>query len=192
MMRTVSEVDPTSTARLFHFSDDPGIERFVPRPVRVPAERPPGWEWLNGPLVWAVSEVRQAAYLFPRDCPRILLWPTADTTDADREQWWGDATAGTLAYVERGWLERIQQAALVRYELPSKGFEPVDGDWFWVSHNTVTPTSVVPCGDLLDALAGQDVEVRALDDLRPLRDVWSTTLHASGIRLRNARAWTPA
>ena len=65
--------------RLFHFSEDPSIEEFVPRPVRVPSARPPGQDWLNGPLVWAVSEDRQATYLFPRDCPRILLWPTEHT-----------------------------------------------------------------------------------------------------------------
>jgi hypothetical protein len=38
--------------RLFHFSDDPSINLFTPRPVRVPSSRRPGMEWLNGPLVW--------------------------------------------------------------------------------------------------------------------------------------------
>ena len=79
--------------RLFHFSDDPGIERFEPRPVLVPSERPAGQEWLNGPLVWAITEERQAAYLFPRDCPRILLWPRPDTTAEDYlYHWFGDPT----------------------------------------------------------------------------------------------------
>ncbi|HMG50328.1 MAG TPA: hypothetical protein VK597_07005, partial [Inquilinus sp.] len=61
--------------RLFHFSDDPAIERFEPRPVRVPSARPAGREWLNGPLVWAIDDAHQMLYLFPRDCPRILAWP---------------------------------------------------------------------------------------------------------------------
>src|SRR3954469_22922065 len=92
--------------RLFHFSDDPAIELFVPRPVQVPSERPPGQEWLNGPLVWAVNEERRATYLFPRDCPRILLWLTDRTTETDRAWWWGDRTCRMIAHVEWDWLDR--------------------------------------------------------------------------------------
>ena len=65
--------------RLFHFSDDPAIARFEPRAVLVPSPRAPGREWLNGPLVWAIDEPHQPMYLFPRDCPRILLWPRPET-----------------------------------------------------------------------------------------------------------------
>jgi NADPH:quinone reductase-like Zn-dependent oxidoreductase len=43
--------------RLFHFSDDAGIECFVPRPVAVPSQRAAGMDWLNGPLVWAIDEL---------------------------------------------------------------------------------------------------------------------------------------
>ena len=64
---------------LFHFSCDPAIELFVPRAVRTPAKRPLGHEWLNGPLVWAIDDWHQPMYLFPRDCPRILLWRTPST-----------------------------------------------------------------------------------------------------------------
>ena len=39
------------------------------------------------------------------------------------------------------------------------------------------------------SLAAQGVELRAMESLLPLKDVWSTSLHASGIRLRNARDW---
>src|SRR5580698_7679583 len=68
---------------LFHFSEDCAIELFEPRPVRVPAERPPGREWLNGPLVWAIDAWHAPMYFFPRDCPRILLWRKPSTTDTD-------------------------------------------------------------------------------------------------------------
>ena len=175
--------------RLFHFSDDPSIETFVPRPVRVPSERPPGQEWLNGPLVWAVSEERQATYLFPRDCPRILLWPTPSTTDEDRARWWGDRTCRMIAHVEWAWLERIRTAALHRYELPAETFEPLEGGWMWVSRSPVRPIDAHPCGNLLDALSADGVELRVMDRLTPLREVWSTSLHASGIRLRHAQDW---
>ena len=53
--------------RLFHFSEDPAIESFAPKSVDVPTERLAGEEWLNGPLVWAVSEGKQATYLFPEN-----------------------------------------------------------------------------------------------------------------------------
>lgn len=59
------------TPRLFHFSEDPGIGVFVPR---TPDHRPD-----VPPLVWPVDHERAWTYLFPRDCPRVLLWPTAET-----------------------------------------------------------------------------------------------------------------
>ena len=83
--------------RLFHFSDDPDIAQFEPRPVRVPVERPAGREWLNGPLVWAIDDWHQPLYLFPRECPRILLWPTSRTTKQDRLRWMGDISARMVA-----------------------------------------------------------------------------------------------
>ena len=187
MMVRVSSGD--AGRRLFHFSDDPAIDVFVPRPVRVPSSRPPGQDWLNGPLVWAVDEARQATYLFPRDCPRILLWLTPNTTEADRAQWWGDRTCRMIAHVEWEWLERVRTAGLTRYALPLSTFEPLDDEWMWVSRDAVHPVDVQPCGNLLDALAAQQVELRVMDSLVSLRDVWSTSLHASGIRLRNAKDW---
>jgi hypothetical protein len=175
--------------RLFHFSEDPSIHVFVPRPVRVPSARPPGQEWLNGPLVWAVDEARQATYLFPRDCPRILLWLTEHTTDADRSQWWGDRHCRMIAHVEWDWMARILAARLYRYELSASTFEPLEGGWMWVTKEPVRPVDSQPCGNLLDALAAANVELRVMESLVPMRNVWSTSLHVSGIRLRNARNW---
>lgn len=178
---------------LFHFSDDPSIEVFVPQPVRVPSVRPPGQEWLNGPLVWAVGEAHQATYLFPRDCPRILVWLTERTNEEDRAAWWGDRSCRMIAHVEWSWLERIRTADLHRYELPPETFEPLDDAWMWVSKEPVRPVVNGSCGNLLDALAAQHVELRVMERLTPLRDLWSTTsLHVSGIRLRNAQGWPTA
>lgn len=70
--------------RLFHISDQPDIAHFQPRPIRVPVDRPPGQDWLNGPLVWAIDELHQILYLFPRECPRIVIWATPFSTHADR------------------------------------------------------------------------------------------------------------
>ena len=38
-------------------------------------------------------------------------------------------------------------------------------------------------------LSAEGVELRSLDQLSALRPVWDSTLHASGIRLRNAMNW---
>jgi hypothetical protein len=180
--------------RLFHFSDDPSIEVFEPRPVDVPARRDTGMEWLNGPLVWAVSEERQAAYMFPRDCPRILLWPTERTVREDVAAWLGTSSSSMIAYIEALWLDRVRAESIHRDELPAGSFERLPGEadgWMWVSRSAVTPLRRDTLTDLPAALAAAGVELRVMDTLAPLRDVWSTSLHVSGIRLRNARGWPP-
>ena len=148
--------------RLFHFSEDPAVARFEPRPVRTPSARPPGREWLNGPLVWAIDEPHQAMYLFP----------------ADR-----------AAYVEARWLPALNAARLYRYELPVKSFESLDDAGMWVAREAVTPLAMEELSDLPGALSACGVDLRVVESLTPLRGVWETTLHASGIRLRNAVGW---
>lgn len=175
--------------RLFHFSEDPDIRRFVPRAVRVPSARPPGREWLNGPLVWAIDDWHAPLYLFPRDCPRILVWPTERTTDADRAAWFAGRPSRMIAHVEEAWRDRLGRAAIYRYEFPLAAFENLHDAGMWVCRVPVEPLGMEVIADLPAALAANDVELRILDSLTPLRDVWSTSLHASGVRLRNAMGW---
>jgi len=174
---------------LYHFSEDPGIEVFEPRPVRVPSRRPPGREWLNGPLVWAIDDWRQPMYLFPRECPRILWWPLPTTTPADRARYWSAADLRMIAYVEEAWIERIRTAEVYRYELSPESFVDLDDAGMWVSRTAVEPVRRERLTDLPSALADRQVSLRTLADLTPLRDMWSTSLHVSGIRLRNAKGW---
>jgi hypothetical protein len=178
--------------RLFHFSDDPDIAHFEPRSVLAPSPRAPGRDWLNGPLVWAIEDERQAMYLFPRDCPRILLWPTEATTQADRERFWQGGSWRTIAYVEESWMDAIASNPLYRYDLPPETFETLDDAGMWISRAAVTPLGMEALCDLPAALAGQEVALRPLPSLAPLRGVWCTSLHASGIRLRNAKGWPGA
>jgi hypothetical protein len=42
---------------------------------------------------------------------------------------------------------------------------------------------------VFEVLRSSGVELRVLDRLTPLRGVWDSSLHASGIRLRNAQGW---
>ena len=174
---------------LFHFSDDPAIEKFVPRPVRVSTKRPLGLEWLNEALVWAIDEPHEPMYLFPRECPRILIWPTENTTVADRLRWYGESTATMIAYTERTWLEPLRTAIVHRYDLPASSFVDLRDAGMWVSRTSVVPNGVETLMDLPDQLQRRGVELRLLDSLPPLRDVFQSTLHASGIRLRNAVDW---
>jgi hypothetical protein len=175
--------------RLFHFSEDPGIARFTPRPVRTPVARPEGQAWLNGPLVWAIDEAHDILYLFPRECPRILIWPTARTTAEARAQWFGDTSRRAIAFIEERWAARLRAVVLHRYELPAAGFEELGDVGMWVSRSAVRPLGVQALRSLPHALEARNVELRVLPTLTPLRDIWSTSLHASGIRLRNAMGW---
>ncbi|AGS22643.1 hypothetical protein REMIM1_CH02882 [Rhizobium etli bv. mimosae str. Mim1] len=123
--------------RLFHFSDDPDIAVFEPRPVLIPSVRPIGREWLNGPLVWAIDGDHDFMYLFPRDCPRILIWATAETTEAERRHWLGDWRAA--AFIERHWLERLAAETIHRYEMPPEEFEDTSDVGMWVARRSVVP-----------------------------------------------------
>lgn len=175
--------------RLYHFSDDPRIEVFVPRSVRVPAKRPAGSDWLNGPLVWAIDDDHQIMYLFPRECPRILLWPTDETKVEDREIWWQGSKAKRLAYIEQVWFEPLATGTIYRYEMPGEAFEDLDDAGMWVTKEPVRPLRRDTLTDLTAELRARDVELRVVESLTPLKGVWQTTLHASGIRLRNAQGW---
>ncbi len=168
--------------RLHHFSEDPGISLFVPR---TPEHRPE-----VEPLVWAVDAERAWTYLFPRDCPRVLLWPTENTTDADLQRWFGGHTAARVACIEWAWLGRMHSTPLYRYEMDPANFVPVEGDaWMWVSRQQERPTTVHHIGDLVDALRHEGVELRIMPSLAPLFGAWESSIHFSGIRLRNAVGW---
>ncbi len=168
--------------RLYHFSEDPGIEVFVPR---VPPHRS-GIE----ALVWTVHPDYGWTYCFPRECPRILAWPLPETTPEDLRAWCGDGPAGRVACIEGAWLERMQTVAVYKYEFEPDGFEALDGDpWMLVSRQERRAAAMEPVGDLVDALVTQGVELRIMPSLLPLRNAWETTMHVSGIRLRNAAGW---
>ena len=174
---------------LLHFSERAGLTRFVPRPVAVPVARPPGQEWLNGPLVWAIDPAHAPLYLFPRDCPRILVWRRPGSLKKDAARWMPDPDAPMAAYVEADWMERLGHAALSRYSLPAETFEDLQDAGMHVSRETVEVASEERVHDLPTALARAGVTLTALPSLLHLRSAWSSSLHVSGIRLRNAAGW---
>jgi len=177
------------TTRLFHYSDVESIEQFIPRPVTLPSKRASGYEWLNGPLVWAIDDWHQPMYLFPRECPRILLWATEQTSTQDMTSYLGDTTSRMVAYIEEQWLSQVSSETLYRYQLPTSPFTSLNDAGMWVSDKTVIPISNTVVSNLPNQLEKANVELRVLNSLAPLRDVWNSSIHASGIRLRNAIGW---
>lgn len=176
--------------RLFHFSERGDIAVFEPRPVTVPSPRPPGREWLNGPLVWAIDAWHQPMYLFPRDCPRILLWPLTSTSPEDLDIYWKDRSCRMVANIETAWLERLSRTLLYRYEFPANAFESLDDAGMWVARSAVVPIGLERIDDVAGALRQCEMELHVMPSLTPLRDLSSTTLHVSRIRLRNAQGWS--
>ena len=96
-----------------------------------------------------------------------------------------------IAFIEDDWAEAVRQGAIYRYELSKSDFQPIRDAGMWVSTEAAEPIAVEIIDDLPATLTAHQVELRVMDDLAALRSVWSSTLHASGIRLRNARSWAP-
>jgi hypothetical protein len=167
---------------LCHFSEDPTIERFVPRaPLALPEQEP---------LVWAIDAWHAPIYTLPRDCPRVCFWPLPATTAEDRERWFGAVSGRMVIAIESGWLERLRTTRLYRYVMPEESFESLQDYGAHVSRETVVPRRLEPVGDLLAALMAAEVELRLCPSLVPLaRAVMQTTLHWSLIRMRNAQGW---
>jgi hypothetical protein len=172
--------------KLFHFSQDGKIPRFHPRAVAVPSPRRPGGEWLNGALVWAIDQAHQAMYLFPRDCPRVLIWPVETTTAEDRRYWFGSGETRFFAFIEWSWLPSLVQARLYRYELPPGAFRSLDDAGMWISEEGVEPLGVELIDDLPTRLSAERVELRVVRDFSGLAGMTGTSLHVSAIRMRNA------
>ena len=141
-------------------------------------------------MVWTVDEERAWTYYFPRDCPRVLLWPTPSTTEDDLQRWFGGKADARVACIEWAWLEAMHTTPLYRYEMDPARFRPLADDaWMLVSRESERPIAVHPVGDLVEAHRRDGVELRLMPSLAPLFGAWEHTIHFSGIRLRHAAGW---
>lgn len=169
--------------RLFHFSENPNIAEFIPRP---PLARPE-----VEPFVWAIEEERSPIYYLPRECPRVCFWLTPKTNKADRNLYRGTVSGRMAIAIEFAWLERVREALLYRYEFSPQGFEPLtksptESYGAYVSRSVVIPLRVEPMGDLLGCLRDAGVELRFCQNLHSLAEtIAASTLHYSLIRIRN-------
>ncbi|MEP7203728.1 MAG: DUF6886 family protein [Ilumatobacteraceae bacterium] len=147
---------------LYHFSEDPHIERFMPH---VPRTNPS-----HTPAVWAIDTEHAPLYWFPRDCPRVAIWPL-DGGDLAPFQSRFVTAASRVHAIEATWLERMRTTQLYRYDFDSQGFEPWESaNGQWICNREVLPESVTPIADLLGAHADASIELRVVPSLWPLHD----------------------
>jgi hypothetical protein len=157
---------------LWHFSEDPTLERFDP----------------HVPGVWAIDSRHAPMFWFPRDCPRGCIWPVATTSPEDRETFFGQSEAERIHVMESDWLARMQSCSLFAYRLPTESFRPHDEvGGYWVSDQTVWASERVVVDDLPGRHARAGIELRITPSLWPFwRRVVASTVEYSGHRLRNA------
>jgi hypothetical protein len=169
---------------LYHFSEDPHIERFAPH---VPRTNPS-----HAPAVWAIDAEHAPLYWFPRQCPRIAMWPLdGDGLSSFQSRFATSATR--LHAIESAWLERMRTTQIYRYELDAEGFEPWEpANGQWICEHDVEPKAVTAIGDLLDAHADALIELRIVPSLWPLHDVAvSGEFDFSMVRMHNAQPRSP-
>jgi len=158
-------------SKLWHFSEDASLSRFVPRDDRV----------------WAIDDRHSWLYWFPRDCPRACFWAVDTTTDDDVERWLDCDRDRCVAVIETAWLERVRDVRLYAYAMPPAPFDVVEDGRFYIASTPVDAIERVEVGDLLARHAAAGVELRIAPTLYPLwNEVIESTLEFSGIRLRNA------
>ena len=168
--------------RLYHVSEEPGIELFEPRPS------PSFYEQIAGDVVFAISETMLHNYLLPRNCPRVTFYAAPSTTIADSERFIGASSARYFITVDAAWYSRIKAAQLYLYEFPAGNFILLDEcAGYYISYQTVKPVSVTQIDDVIAALLSRNVELRFTPSLVHLaKDIAGSTLNFSNIRLRNA------
>ncbi|MBC3193908.1 hypothetical protein H7X46_22870 [Pseudonocardia sp. C8] len=168
---------------VLHFSEDPTIQVFEPHVARTARQK--------DAYVWAVDGFQAPSYWFPRQCPRAMAWRTSSTTDDDARAIIGPGPETRVHAVEYAWVDRIRDAKLFAYQLPSETFEPFGAPepHAYVSTATVRPAGPPePVGDLLALHEVNGIQLRLLPRLHAFwAAVTTSSLGFSGIRLGNAQ-----
>ena len=153
---------------LLHFSEDPGIQRFVPH-VAATARQPEAF-------VWTVDPLNSPCYWFPRQCPRVCSWtmPGAE---------------GRVHAIEESWVDAMGRTTLHAYRFAAEDFEAFgDRPHAYVSSRPVEPLGPpVAVHDLVGLHARHGIDLRVVPDLQEwFVGVRERGLEFSGIRLGNA------
>lgn len=166
---------------LCHFSEDASIDRCAPH---IPETNP-----ARGPAVWAIDAEHAPLSWFPRDCPRVTVWPRIADDHGDFQSMFCTAAARVHA-VELGWLDRTQTTRLFRCRFNPAPFRSwPDASGSWIGERPVEPIEVEPVGDLLATHVDAGIEFGMVPSLWPLHDaVQSPRWDLSIVRMRNAKA----
>lgn len=154
---------------LLHFSEDPGIVRFVPH-VAATAQQPEAY-------VWTVDALNSPCYWFPRQCPRVCSWDASNKA------------APRVHAVEERWLTAVRRARLWAYRSDARDFAPFgERPHAHVATHPVDPLGPpVEVGDLLSLHERHDIDLRVLPELEPyFTEVRERGLEFSAIRMGNA------
>jgi hypothetical protein len=164
---------------LWHFSEDPALNRLCPRARAASPEAPA--------LVWAVDTRHAPMFWFPRDCPRGCIWPVPATTPEDRERFFGQSAAARIHVIEAGWLACMQECRLYAYRLPAGPFRPHEVGGYWVADQAVDALDRLVIDDLAGRHARAGIELRITPSIWPFwQRVTNSTVEFSGSRLRNS------
>ncbi|SDD45491.1 hypothetical protein SAMN05216464_101777 [Mucilaginibacter pineti] len=168
--------------RLFHISEQPGIELFEPRPS------PSVFEQIEDDVVFAISDRLLHNYLLPRECPRVTYYASANTSAADKAKFWGSSNAHYIITVERAWYQRVADTTLYCYEFPTDNFTIIDEcAGYYVSYLSVEPIAERVISNPITEILKGNVELRFTPNLKELAAaVANSTLNFSLIRMRNA------
>jgi hypothetical protein len=167
---------------VYHFSEDPSIEIFIPRaPLRHPESEP---------LVYAIDEEHAPLYWLPRDCPRVCWWPISTTFENDKLKWMPNPGIRMVIAIEDQWLERALAGVLYRYDFDPEGFIETGDHGVYLTRQPVRPLSVHRLVGPARAMRGAGVELRVLPSLVELgHEILNSTLHVSMIRMDHAHGW---
>jgi hypothetical protein len=170
-------VQSAVAVRLWHSSEDDSIDLFRPHRAAT-SDR-------DEDLVWAIDDDHLPAYFFPRECPRATFWRCARTEAPDTLLLGG---AERVHAIEWTWWERVRDARIFLYRLPTDAFELANAEaGYYTARSPVRPIERTLIADVIQKHADLGIELRMVENLWPLWDrVIASTLCFSGIRLRNA------
>ena len=178
--RTFDSREYLYNMRLFHVSEEPGIEKFIPRvPYRQDVDQSKG-------LVWSLEEAPVPHWLTPRDCPRVGYRAVPGTTREDIAKFFASSARHGVA-IEHDWHKKMAETTLYLYEFDPANFYWDEQAGFFVSDKTEIPIGVTKYDCLFEELARRNIEIRIMNNLWAFsEEVMQSTLKWSRCRMKNA------
>jgi hypothetical protein len=166
--------------KLYHFSEEPDIKLFEPRIIYKQTDEPA--------KVWTIDEFHAPHYYFPRECPRVCVWPKEDTSDQDMDIFFGMSKTNRMVAIENDWYEQVRHGRIYRYVFEAEDFELYEPNaGYYISTRSVKPVHVERIDDLIVTILQEGIELKVTPSLMPLKNrILESTMNFSMIRMRNA------